>query len=59
MVEAELTRPPANWLPVWWRRARVWVSRAGSAALAYGASAVRIALGDDAPPNVRALVERS
>ncbi|WP_409241366.1 4Fe-4S dicluster domain-containing protein [Aeromonas salmonicida] len=57
-VEAELTRLPANWLPVWVEESASLGIESWFAALAYGASAVRIALGDDAPASVRALVER-
>ncbi|MDF2408964.1 ferredoxin [Aeromonas sp. 2HA2] len=57
-VEAELTRLPANWLPVWAEESASLGIESWFAALAYGASAVRIALGEDAPASVRALVER-
>ncbi|MFQ2329519.1 4Fe-4S dicluster domain-containing protein [Aeromonas dhakensis] len=57
-VEAELTRLPANWLPVWVEESASLGIESWFAALAYGASAVRIALGDDVPASVRALVER-
>ncbi|WP_429104653.1 4Fe-4S binding protein [Aeromonas veronii] len=57
-VEAELTRLPANWLPVWVEESASLGIESWFAALAYGASSVRIALGDDAPASVRALVER-
>ncbi|MGN5261193.1 4Fe-4S dicluster domain-containing protein [Aeromonas hydrophila] len=57
-VEAELTRLPANWLPVWVEESASLGIESWFAALTYGASAVRIALGDDAPASVRALVER-
>nr|WP_232254454.1 4Fe-4S binding protein [Aeromonas allosaccharophila] len=57
-VEAELTRLPANWLPVWVEESASLGIESWFTALAYGASAVRIALGDDAPASVRALVER-
>ncbi|WP_421323567.1 4Fe-4S dicluster domain-containing protein [Aeromonas sp. 604176] len=57
-VEAELTRLPANWLPVWVEESASLGIESWFAALAYGASAVCIALGDDAPASVRALVER-
>ncbi|MFB2864662.1 4Fe-4S binding protein [Aeromonas sp. MdU4] len=57
-VEAELTRLPANWLPVWVEESASLGIESWLAALTYGASAVRIALGDDAPASVRALVER-
>ncbi|WP_421152717.1 4Fe-4S dicluster domain-containing protein [Aeromonas dhakensis] len=57
-VEAELTRLPANWLPLWVEESASLGIESWFAALAYGASAVRIALGDDAPASVRALVER-
>ncbi|HDZ8854689.1 TPA: 4Fe-4S dicluster domain-containing protein [Aeromonas dhakensis] len=57
-VEAELTRLPANWLPIWVEESASLGIESWLAALAYGASAVRIALGDDAPASVRALVER-
>ncbi len=57
-VEAALTRLPANWLPVWVEESASLGIESWFAALAYGASAVRIALGDDAPASVRALVER-
>ncbi|WP_429076960.1 4Fe-4S binding protein [Aeromonas veronii] len=57
-VEAELTRLPANWLPVWVEESASLGIESWFAALAYGASAVRIGLGDDAPASVRALVER-
>lgn len=57
-VEAELTRLPANWLPVWVEESASLGIESWFAALSYGASAVRIALGDDAPASVRALVER-
>ncbi|EPC4026789.1 4Fe-4S dicluster domain-containing protein [Aeromonas salmonicida] len=57
-VEAELTRLPANWLPVWVEESASLGIESWFAALAYGASAVRIALGNDAPESVRALVER-
>ncbi|MBS4704149.1 4Fe-4S dicluster domain-containing protein [Aeromonas veronii] len=57
-VEAELTHLPANWLPVWVEESASLGIESWFAALAYGASAVRIALGDDAPASVRALVER-
>ncbi|KMK95509.1 ferredoxin [Aeromonas enteropelogenes] len=57
-VEAELTALPANWLPVWVEESASLGIESWFAALAYGASAVRIALGDDVPESVRALVER-
>ncbi|MFQ1658035.1 4Fe-4S dicluster domain-containing protein [Aeromonas veronii] len=57
-VETELIRLPANWLPVWVEESASLGIESWFAALAYGASAVRIALGDDAPASVRALVER-
>ncbi len=57
-VEAELTRLPANWLPVWVEESASLGIESWFAALAYGASAVRIALGDDTPASVRALLER-
>ncbi|WP_270831599.1 4Fe-4S dicluster domain-containing protein [Aeromonas sp. QDB03] len=57
-VEAELTHLSANWLPVWVEESASLGIESWLAALAYGASAVRIALGDDAPASVRALVER-
>ncbi|MCJ7975445.1 4Fe-4S binding protein [Aeromonas veronii] len=57
-VEAEITRLPANWLPVWVEESASLGIESWFAALAYGASAVRIVLGDDAPESVRALVER-
>lgn len=57
-VETELIRLPANWLPVWVEESASLGIESWFAALAYGASAVRIALGDDAPESVRALVER-
>ncbi|GKQ96797.1 4Fe-4S dicluster domain-containing protein [Aeromonas hydrophila] len=57
-VETELTRLPANWLPVWVEESASLGIESWFAALAYGASAVRIALGEDAPASVRALVER-
>ncbi|MFQ2387750.1 4Fe-4S dicluster domain-containing protein [Aeromonas dhakensis] len=57
-VETELTRLPANWLPVWVEESASLGIESWFAALAYGASAVHIALGDDAPASVRALVER-
>lgn len=57
-VETELTRLPANWLPIWVEESASLGIESWFAALAYGASAVRIALGDDAPESVRALVER-
>ncbi|HDT5889079.1 4Fe-4S dicluster domain-containing protein [Aeromonas dhakensis] len=57
-VEAELTRLPANWLPVCVEESASLGIESWFAALAYGASAVRIALGDDVPASVRALVER-
>ncbi|BBU05776.1 MULTISPECIES: 4Fe-4S binding protein [Aeromonas] len=57
-VEAELTRLPANWLPVWVEESASLGIESWFAALSYGASAVRIALGNDAPASVRALVER-
>ncbi|HDZ8893982.1 TPA: 4Fe-4S binding protein [Aeromonas dhakensis] len=57
-VEAELTRLPANWLPIWVEESASLGIESWFAALAYGASAVSIALGDDAPASVRALVER-
>lgn len=57
-VEAELTRLPANWLPVWVEESASLGIESWFAALAYGASAVRITLGDDTPESVRALVER-
>ncbi|WP_236347479.1 4Fe-4S dicluster domain-containing protein [Aeromonas veronii] len=57
-VEAELAALPANWLPVWVEESASLGIESWFAALAYGASAVRIALGDDAPASVRALVER-
>nr|WP_113740443.1 4Fe-4S dicluster domain-containing protein [Aeromonas veronii] len=57
-VEAELTHLPANWLPVWVEESASLGIESWFAALAYGASAVRIVLGDDAPASVRALVER-
>lgn len=57
-VEAELACLPANWLPVWVEESASLGIESWFAALAYGASAVSIALGDDAPASVRALVER-
>lgn len=57
-VETELTRLPANWLPVWVEESASLGIESWLAALAYGASAVHIALGNDAPESVRALVER-
>ncbi|WP_323937702.1 4Fe-4S dicluster domain-containing protein [Aeromonas hydrophila] len=57
-VEAELAALPANWLPIWVEESASLGIESWLAALAYGASAVRIALGDDAPESVRALVER-
>ncbi|WP_416995593.1 4Fe-4S dicluster domain-containing protein [Aeromonas salmonicida] len=57
-VEAELASLPANWLPVWVEESASLGIESWFAALAYGASAVRIVLGDDAPESVRALVER-
>ncbi|MEH8142173.1 4Fe-4S binding protein [Aeromonas veronii] len=57
-VEAELTRLPANWLPAWVEESASLGIESWFTALAYGASTVRIALGDDAPASVRALVER-
>ncbi|ELM3617025.1 4Fe-4S binding protein [Aeromonas sobria] len=57
-VEAELTRLPANWLPIWVEESVSLGIESWFAALAYGASAVRIALSDYAPASVRALVER-
>ncbi|MEN3785668.1 4Fe-4S binding protein [Aeromonas veronii] len=57
-VEAELARLPANWLPVWVEESASLGIESWFAALAYGASSVRIALGDDAPASVHALVER-
>ncbi|MFM5345412.1 4Fe-4S binding protein [Aeromonas veronii] len=57
-VEAELTRLPANWLPVWVEESASLGIESWFAALAYGASAVRIVLGNDAPASVRALVAR-
>ncbi|MDM5052981.1 4Fe-4S binding protein [Aeromonas dhakensis] len=57
-VETELTRLPANWLPVWVEESASLGIESWLAALAYGASAVHIALGNDAPASVRALVER-
>ncbi|WP_421170082.1 4Fe-4S dicluster domain-containing protein [Aeromonas dhakensis] len=57
-VEAELAALPANWLPVWVEESASLGIESWFAALAYGASAVHIALGDDAPASVRALVER-
>ncbi|KHA58585.1 ferredoxin [Aeromonas hydrophila] len=57
-VETELTRLPANWLPVWVEESASLGIESWFAALAYGASAVRIVLGDYAPASVRALVER-
>lgn len=57
-VETELTALPANWLPIWVEESASLGIESWFAALAYGASAVRIALGDDVPESVRALVER-
>ncbi|TNH80890.1 ferredoxin [Aeromonas hydrophila] len=57
-VEAELAALPANWLPVWVEESASLGIESWFAALAYGASTVHIALGDDAPESVRALVER-
>ncbi|WP_429088365.1 4Fe-4S dicluster domain-containing protein [Aeromonas allosaccharophila] len=57
-VETELTRLPANLLPVWVEESASLGVESWFAALAYGASAVRIVLGDDVPASVRALVER-
>ncbi|HAU4887289.1 4Fe-4S dicluster domain-containing protein [Aeromonas hydrophila] len=57
-VEAELARLPANWLPIWVEESASLGIESWFAALAYGASAVCIVLGDDAPESVRALVER-
>lgn len=57
-VEAELARLPANWLPVWVEESASLGVESWFAALAYGASAVRIVLGEDAPASVRAMLER-
>ncbi|MFM1700770.1 4Fe-4S dicluster domain-containing protein [Aeromonas salmonicida] len=57
-VEAELASLPANWLPVWVEESASLGIESWFAALAYGAGAVRIALGDDTLESVRALVER-
>ncbi|GJC03522.1 4Fe-4S dicluster domain-containing protein [Aeromonas hydrophila] len=57
-VETELTRLPANWLPTWVEESASLGIESWFAALAYGASAVRIVLGEDAPASVRALLER-
>nr|WP_320673394.1 4Fe-4S dicluster domain-containing protein [Aeromonas salmonicida] len=57
-VETELTRLPANWLPIWVEESASLGIESWFAALAYGASAVRIAPGADTPESVRALVER-
>ncbi|HAT2711887.1 TPA: 4Fe-4S dicluster domain-containing protein [Aeromonas hydrophila] len=57
-VETELTRLPANWLPVWVEESASLGVESWFAALAYGASAVRIVLGEDAPASVRAMLER-
>ncbi|EMN4468805.1 4Fe-4S binding protein [Aeromonas hydrophila] len=57
-VETELIRLPANWLPVWVEESASLGIESWFAALAYGACGVRIALGDDTPASVRALVER-
>ncbi|EQB2598384.1 4Fe-4S dicluster domain-containing protein [Aeromonas salmonicida] len=57
-VETELTSLPANWLPVWVEESASLGIESWFAALAHGASTVRIALGADAPESVRALVER-
>ncbi|MBL0432966.1 4Fe-4S dicluster domain-containing protein [Aeromonas hydrophila] len=57
-VETELTRLPANWLPIWVEESASLGIESWFTALAYGASAVRIVLGDDAPASVRSLVER-
>ncbi|MGE6101065.1 4Fe-4S binding protein [Aeromonas salmonicida] len=57
-VEAELASLPANWLPVWVEESASLGVESWLAALAYGASAVRIVLGEDAPASVRALLER-
>nr|WP_307772751.1 4Fe-4S dicluster domain-containing protein [Aeromonas hydrophila] len=57
-VGAELAALPANWLPVWVEESASLGIESWFTALAYGASAVRIALGDYAPESVRALVER-
>jgi ferredoxin len=57
-VETELTRLPANWLPVWVEESASLGIESWFAALAYGASAVHIALGEDVPESVRELVER-
>ncbi len=48
-MEAELTRLPANWLPIWVEESASLGIESWFAALAYGASAVRIVLGNDAP----------
>ncbi len=48
-VEAELAALPANWLPVWVEESASLGIESWFAALAYGASTVHIALGDDAP----------
>ncbi|HHQ4926985.1 TPA: 4Fe-4S binding protein [Aeromonas hydrophila] len=57
-VEAELARLPANWLPIWVEESASLGIESWFAALAYGASAVRIVLGEDAPASVRAMLER-
>ncbi|MEL3918691.1 4Fe-4S dicluster domain-containing protein [Aeromonas enteropelogenes] len=57
-VEASLAALPSHWLPVWVEEVASFGLESWLAALAYGASAVRIALGDDTPASVRALVER-
>lgn len=57
-IEAELSRLPGHWLPVWVEESASLGIESWLAALAYGASAVRIALAEDAPASARMLLER-
>lgn len=57
-LEASLPALPTHWLPVWVEESASLGVESWLAALAYGASAVRIVLGEDAPASVRALLER-
>lgn len=57
-LEASLPALPTHWLPVWVEESASLGVESWLAALAYGASAVRIVLDEDAPASVRALLER-
>lgn len=57
-IEGKLLALPEHWLPVWVEESASLGIESWFAALAYGASAVRILLSADTPASVRALLER-